>query len=75
MSRCSGDGICAEVWMEVRSYLPEEIRKDVLKRLIILFEGHDMDCWDYIMNTPEGIEALKELKPHWFWFTENPTEQ
>lgn len=63
MGWCSGDRLCAEVWMEVRSYLPDEIRKDVLKRLVRIFEGEDMDCYDSIMETPEGEAALKELHP------------
>jgi hypothetical protein len=66
MGWCSGDKILAEVWLEVRSYLPEDIRKDVLKRLIKIFEGHDLDCYDSIMRTPEGKEALKELYPLYF---------
>ena len=66
MGWCSGDRICAETWMEVRSYLPDEIRKDVLKRIIKIFEHHDMDCYDHIMETPEGRQAFLELYPNYF---------
>jgi hypothetical protein len=66
MGWCSGDGILAEVWGEVRAHLPEEIRVDVFKRLIRMFEMYDLDCYSAIEETPEGKEALKQLHPKWY---------
>lgn len=63
MGWCSGDRICASVWEEIRPHIPEEIRVDLLQRVINIFEGEDMDCYDYIMDLPEGPAALNKIIP------------
>ena len=67
MGWCSGDVLLAEVWSEIEAYIPKEAKKNILKKLIVIFENEYMDCYDNIEQIPEGKQALMELNPNWDW--------
>ena len=72
MGWCSGDRMLADVWLEIRPHIPEEKRVDLLVRLVHYFEGEDMDCYDHVIEVPEGKAALKQIHSSWFeWEGEN----
>jgi hypothetical protein len=43
MGWASGSGLAAELWHIVREHIPDANRKDVARRIIKAFEGHDCD--------------------------------
>ena len=66
MGWCSGDALLGQAWEHIREHIAdEEERHELFVQLIDLFEDHDMDCYDSIMEFPEGEAALRQLHPDW----------
>ena len=65
MGWCAGDALLTEAWENIRVNVEEEERHDLFVSLIQLFEEHDMDCYDGIMDFPEGEAALRQIHPDW----------
>lgn len=64
MGWASGSELLRSVWSVVKYRIPSDLRKDVLKELIVEFKSYDCDticeCFE---EFPEMEEAYNELYP------------
>lgn len=50
MGWCTGSYIAAELWDEIRDYLPKDKKEKLAFRIYEVFSNQDADCWDNEMN-------------------------
>ena len=58
-----GSEILEDVWADVRAYIPEEKRQEVLSKLCDTFWRHDCDTLEEIETPlwPEVMPALRQI--------------
>ena len=75
MGWCTGSHICNDIWRDIREYVPEDKRAEVLGKMVNIFSDEDADCWgDVMYDFPEYREAMKIADIYDLYFDDEEDE-